>query len=112
LLCLNAFAPYKNKEQKNPKKESTKAMEKRLVEEEAQQRLRAELAKLNVTTSIILGGYTSYVEVLDVSVNKVIKQYIKEYEDYYINTYIEESKEGKFSISDCRISMTQWVRQA
>jgi hypothetical protein len=59
------------------------------MEEEAQQKLRMELAKLNVATSIIPGGCTSYVQVLDVSINKIIKQYIEEYEDIHINTHIE-----------------------
>jgi hypothetical protein len=112
LLCLDAFAPHKNKGRKDLRKESAKAKEKRLVEEEAQQKLRVELAKLNVTTSIIPGGCTGYVQVLDVSINKIIKQYIEEYEDIHIDTHIEEWKEGKFSTGDRRILMTQWVRQA
>src|SRR4051812_13121143 len=74
-LSLNAFAPHKNKGWKNPSKESPKAREKRLVEEEAQKKLCMELEKLNVTISIIPGSCTGYVQVLDVTVNKIIKQY-------------------------------------
>ena len=48
------------------------------------QRLRQILKDLNTTTSIIPSGYTSYVQVLDVSVNKIIKDLIKQFEeDYY-----------------------------
>jgi hypothetical protein len=61
--------------------ESTKQKEKRLKEEALQQQLQDELKKLNVTVSIILGGCTRYVQVLDVTVNKIMKQYIKEFED-------------------------------
>ena len=54
---------------------------KREVKEKLQQQLRDEFAKLNVTISIILGGCISYVQVLNVTVNKIIKQYIKDFED-------------------------------
>ena len=80
-LSLDAFAPHKNKGQKVKAKELEKAKEKRLVEERLQQELRDQFTKLNVTTSIILEGCTSYVQVLDVTVNKIIKQYIEEAED-------------------------------
>jgi len=80
-LSLNAFALHKNKGQKVTANESTKQKEKRLREEALQQQLWDELKKLNVTISIIPGGCTGYVQVLDVTVNKIIKQYIKEYKD-------------------------------
>ena len=48
------------------------------------QRLRQILKDLNTTTSIIPGGCTGYVQVLDVSVNKIIKDLIKQFkEDHY-----------------------------
>ena len=113
LLCLDAFAPHKNKGRKNPpRKESQKAMEKRLAEETLQQRLREELAKLNVTTSIIPGGCTGYVQVLDISVNKLIKQYIEEEEEKWIDEHMEQYKAGRYSIGDRRILMTHWVTHA
>jgi hypothetical protein len=40
--------------------------------------------------SIIPRGYTSYIQVLDVSVNKIIKQYIEEYEYIYANKHFDE----------------------
>jgi hypothetical protein len=72
-----------------------------------QKEVKAELAKLNVTTSIILSGCTGYVQVLDVSINKIIKNYIEEAEDLWIESHIEEWKAGKFSVSDRRILITQ-----
>jgi hypothetical protein len=74
LLTFDAFAPHKNKGRKNPAKESTVAKQKREAEEAEQQRLRDELARLNVTTSIISRGCTGYVQVLDITVNKILKQ--------------------------------------
>jgi hypothetical protein len=100
LLSLNAFAPHKNKGRKAKAKESVKAMEKRLAKEQAQQQLRNELTQLNVLTSIIPSGCTSYVQVLDVLVNKIIKQYLEEYEDAHYNNNLEEWKDGKFSVGD------------
>jgi hypothetical protein len=106
LLCLDTFAPYKNQGRKLPAKESEKAKEKRYVEEQVQQQVRDELAKLNVTTSIIPGGCTGYVQVLDVSINKIIKQYLEEYEEAYYNNNIEEWKAGKFTVGDRRVLIT------
>ena len=42
-----------------------------------------------MTTSIISGGYTGYVQVLNVSVNKLIKQYIKEEEKKWIDEHMK-----------------------
>ena len=74
--------------------------------------MRDELKKLNVTTSIIPGGCTSYVQVLDVSINKIIKQYIEEAKDLHIDNHIEEWKAGKYTVGDRRVLMTHWVGQA
>src|SRR5271163_1772632 len=60
LPCLDAFAPHKNQGRKTPKTESQQAVQRRLAEEKLQQDLRDELAKLNVTTSLIPGGCTPY----------------------------------------------------
>ena len=62
----------------NGKKESEKARIKREREERLQQELRDIFAKLNVTLSIILGGCTGYLQVLDILINKLIKKYMEE----------------------------------
>jgi len=112
LLCFDAFALHKNKGQKAVEKESTKAKEKRLVEEQPQQELRNKFSKLNVTTSIIHSSCTGYIQVLDVSVNKIIKQYIEEFEDLHIDNHIEQWKARRYSVGDRRILMTEWVAKA
>jgi hypothetical protein len=111
-LALDAFAPHKNKGRKDPGKESDKAKGRRLKEEALQQELRNELSKLYVITSIIPGGCTGYVQVLDVTVNKIIKQYIEEAEDQWVDEHLEEWDAGKFSVGDRRVLLTYWVAEA
>jgi hypothetical protein len=50
--------------------------------------------------------------VLDVSVNKIIKQYLEEYKDIYADKHFDEWKAGKYSVRDRHILLTQWVAQA
>lgn len=111
-LSLDAFAPHKNKGQKAKAKESEKAREKRLVEEKLQQELRDQFAKLKVTTSIIPGGCTGYVQVLDVTVNKIVKQYIEEAEDLWVDENFDKWESGSYSVGDRRVLMTKWVAEA
>jgi hypothetical protein len=111
-LALDAFKPHINKGRKVKDKESDKEKAKRLKEERLQQELRDELAKLKVTLSLIPGGCTGYVQVLDVLINKLIKAYIQEYEDLWIEENFELWESGKWSIGDRRILLTKWVAQA
>jgi hypothetical protein len=80
-LALNAFALHKNKGAKVRENKSKTAREKREKKEQLQQELRNAFKKLNITLLIIPGSYTSYVQVLDVLINKLIKAYIEEYKD-------------------------------
>ena len=49
---------------------------------------------------------------LDVLINKLIKQYIEEYEDLWVEQNFELWQSGKWSIGDRRVLMTHWVVQA
>ena len=49
---------------------------------------------------------------LDVLINKLIKQYIEEYEDLWVEQNFELWQSGKWSIGDRRVLMTHWVAQA
>jgi gluconate kinase len=112
-LSLDAFAPHKNKGQKKSgKPESDKKRLEQEVQEKLQKELKDEMAKLNITISIIPGGCTGYVQVLDVAVNKIMKQYIEEAEELHIEQNIEKWKSGKYSVGDCRVLMTHWVGEA
>jgi hypothetical protein len=111
-LPLDAFAPHKNKGQKAKAKESEKQKVKREEEEKLQQQLRDEFAKLNVTISTIPGGCISYVQVLDITVNKIIKQYVENFEVQWVDDHFDEWKAGKYSVGDRRILLTKWVGEA
>jgi len=63
---------------------------KREKEEWLQQELCNAFKKLNVTLSIIPGGYTGYIQVLNILINKLIKAYIEEYEDLWIEEHFDE----------------------
>jgi folate-dependent phosphoribosylglycinamide formyltransferase PurN len=89
-LALDAFAPHKNKGAKVRKNELEAAKKKRQTKERLQQELCDAFKKLNVTLLIIPGGYTGYVQVLDVLINKLIKAYIEEYKDQWIKEYFDE----------------------
>ena len=105
-LALDAFAPHKNKVAKLKENESNTARVKREKEERLQQELRDAFKKLNVTLSIIPGGCTGYVQVLDVLINKLIKAYIEEYEDIWIEEHFDEWEAGKWPVGERRILMT------
>ena len=83
-LALDLFVLHKNKGKKAQDKESPREKERRLLEEKLQQELRDAFKNLNVTLSLILRGCTGYVQVLDVLINKLIKAYIEEYEDLWV----------------------------
>ena len=68
--------------------------------------------ELNCTTSFIPSGCTSFIQVLDVAINKPLKNCIKELSEIHYDNHIDKWENGKYSIGDCRIIITQWVGQA
>jgi hypothetical protein len=42
-------------------------------------------------------------------INKLIKAYIKEYEDQWIEDHFDEWEAGKWLVGECRILLTHWV---
>jgi hypothetical protein len=113
LLVLDSFAPHKNQGTKQPaKKRSEKAESKYIAEEQVRQQLREELKKLNTITSIIPGGCTAYLQPLDIFINKIIKNLIRDAEEQHYDDNIEEWKAGKYTKRDRRILLTHWVGQA
>jgi hypothetical protein len=71
--------------------------------------LQDEFKKLNCTTSYIPSGCTSFVQVLDVSLNKPLKALVAQaasnHADKYYKRYMQEL--GGFSIADRRVLLTQ-----
>ena len=51
-------------------------------------------------------------QVLDVTVNKIMKLYIEEAEDQWVDEHFEEWKAGKFNVGDRRVLLTKWVGEA
>ena len=64
------------------------------------------------TISVIPGGCTGFVQVLDVSVNKPLKDLIKEEQDDHYDQHIDEWRAEKFNIGQRRILLTHWVAKA
>jgi hypothetical protein len=72
----------------------------------------AEFKKLNCTTSYIPGGCTGFVQVLDVSLNKPLKQLVAQSAEDHADKYASWYEEGKFTIGERRVLLTQWVAVA
>jgi hypothetical protein len=68
--------------------------------------VRCTLKAQKTTLSVIPGGYTGIVQVLDVSINKLLKDLIKEEQDSYYNQYIEDWQKEKYNIEERRILLT------
>lgn len=51
-------------------------------------------------------------QVLNVTVNKIMKQYIKEFEDQQVDKHFDKWKAGKFNVGQQRVLLTQQVGQA
>jgi hypothetical protein len=112
LLVLDAFAPHKHSGRKILEKETIAQKTKRLREERLNNIIRTEFKKLNVTLSLIPGGCTGYVQVLDVAINSLLKALIQELEEIHIDHNLEKWNNNEYSIEERRILLTQWVGEA
>ena len=61
---------------------------------------------INCTTSIIPGGCTGFVQVLDVGLNKPLKDLVKEQSEMHYDENFDEWKANKYSTADRRILLT------
>ena len=64
--------------------------------------------ELNTVPSFIPGGCTGYVQVLDVAINKPLKQRIQELSDEHYDNHIEEWNTGKYTVGQRRVMLTHW----
>jgi hypothetical protein len=76
------------------------------------QSLRKEFKKLRCTTSYIPGRCTGFVQVLDVSLNKPLKDLVAQAASDHADKYHEKYKAGGFTVRDRRVLPTQWVAKA
>ena len=74
--------------------------------------LRSEFKKLNCTTSYIPGGCTSFIQPLDVSLNKPLKALVAQAAADYANKFYNQYAVGGFTVREQRVLLTQWVRDA
>jgi hypothetical protein len=85
LLVLDAFEPYK-KSKKQEEKEVDSLVDK--------------FKKLNTTISVIPKGCTSYIQPLDVSINKIMKNIIKQCEKDHYDANPNKYAKSKYNPSD------------
>ena len=52
------------------------------------------------------------VQVLDVSINKVLKDLIKEEQDSHYDQHIEDQQQEKYNVGERRVLLTFWVAKA
>ena len=67
---------------------------------------------MNITASFIPSGCTGYVQVLDVAINKPLKNRIGELADIHYEEHFEKWNTGSYTVGDRRIMLTKWVGQA
>ncbi len=65
------------------------------------------LRETNTVPSFIPGGCAGYVQVLDVAVNKPFKEPVKEYSEIHYDLHTTEWEEGKYSVADRRVLLTE-----
>jgi hypothetical protein len=65
----------------------------------------AAFKQLKTTVSLIPGGCTGFVQVLDIALNQLLKMLIKEKTDDYYNNYIEQWTAGKYTVGERRIML-------
>ena len=72
----------------------------------------AKFKRMNCTCSFIPSGTTGFIQVCDVAINKPLKDRIAELAKIHYDTYEDQWIKNKYIVSDWRVMLTQWVRQA
>lgn len=67
---------------------------------------------LKTTVSLIPGGCTSFVQVLDVALNQPMKMLIKQEADDHYDSHLQQWTEGKYTVGERRVMLTKWVARA
>jgi hypothetical protein len=74
--------------------------------------LRDEFKKLNCTTSYIPSGCTGFIQVLDVSLNKILKALVAQQASNHANKFHDKYEARDFLVANQRVLLTQWVIEA
>jgi len=112
LLVMDSFAPHKNTGTKAVAGISQASIAKFMAEQKMREDLKEELRIQNITSSIIPGGGTGFVQPLDICFNKLIKGLIREQEEEHWDKHQEEWKAGKFTRPKQRVLLISWVGNA
>jgi hypothetical protein len=111
LLVLDAYPAHVCKALKPRKNEGPADRNEREKKQELSDKILAKLKELLVTRSLIPGGCTGYVQVCDILFNKLLKDFIKDSEQAWIEKNMELWENGKLKISERRIQLTEWIAQ-
>jgi len=71
--------------------------------------LQDEFKKLNCTTSYIPSSCTSFIQVLDISLNKPLKDLVAQAASNHTDKFYERYEAGSFLVGDRRVLLTEWV---
>ena len=74
--------------------------------------LQDKFKKLNCTTSYIPSGCTGFVQVLDISLNKPLKDLVAQAASDHADKFYERYEAGGFLVGDRRVLLTEWVATA
>ena len=70
------------------------------------------LTDINCTASFIPGGCTGYLQVLDIALNKPLKDLVRDQAELHYDQNFEQWKNNSYSVGDRRILLTKWVAEA
>ena len=70
------------------------------------------LARTKTVLVNVPGGCTSFVQVLDVCINKPFKDYVKEQSEKHVFENIDKYSKGKIRVMERRILLTKWCGEA
>jgi hypothetical protein len=109
LLVLDSYPAHICKPLTRRKNESPADRNEREKKEQLSKKILAKLKELLVTRSIIPGGCTGYVQVADLVFNKLLKDFIRDREQAWIEQNLTLWESGRHKISDRRIHLTHWI---
>ena len=72
----------------------------------------AKFKQINCICSFILGRTTGFIQVCDVAINKPLKDRIAELAKIHYDTHKDKWIKNNYTVSDRRVMLTKWVRQA
>ena len=69
----------------------------------------AAFKRINCTCSFILGSTTRFIQVCDVSINKVLRKRISDLANLHYNAHKQQWIENKYTVGQRRVMLVNWV---